>query len=633
MGNGNSQPAAADATTTPAGATNPNTAGAVPTPGDEDTPQDEQQKFTEEEQRFTQVYSLGGTRFEVDKQRYLCGDATDLSLICRQSLSFYKLSDQTLKRSTIKSTKARKNKSKPGEPPSYLDDIDPNNLSSVPYSSNDQQVIATPIHLLLNVRRASVRLSQGKHAKDESRTIHKLQFTFDAMCTCSIKMDIYADIQNYNSSNSPPAVKLYRAAKLKGEIGMKFEAEESPELEMSTIMNTLRRQNIQSPTGISGFYIVILLYRVLPNGRADPEYQEQITYVHIEQANEGLSKTDNWSISAVRQVCTVGKIQFLLQDIFGIENKKRLNDEKIGYEKPVEGQGAVGGDDEDGSCVVCLSEPRDTIMLPCRHLCLCSSCADKLRYQHGNCPFCRMPFQALQGVSAKVEKEGRPRILLTISLKKNKFYVFPLFCPRHTPRPLLTHSHPTQTLCSFRLKAIKHGRTRREYSLADALNNISKPHSKSRKEREKNRREEKNHKRERASQAANAARTHSRLEKERRYKEQQAARQKSQPPRQTSRAPSKTTKGISKKKEETEDSGSSSYSDDSSSSEDDDDKTNDDKKKSKNKKNEDTSGTSVDMCAGGSGPGSSIDKASFSEISDDELRGESNDQVLRREHL
>ena len=152
--------------------------------------------------------------------------------------------------------------------------------------------------------------------------------------------------------------------------------------------------------------------------------------------NEGLSKTDNWNIVSVRQVCSVGKIQFLLQDIYGIENKKQLNKEKLGYEKDVNNPNSAG-EDEDTNCVVCLSEPRDTIMLPCRHLCLCSSCADKLRYQHGNCPFCRMPFQAL-----------------------------------------------------LRLKAIKNGRNRREYSLADALNNISKPHSKTRRERAKQKKEE-----------------------------------------------------------------------------------------------------------------------------------------------
>ena len=92
--------------------------------------------------------------------------------------------------------------------------------------------------------------------------------------------------------------------------------------------------------------------------------------------NEGLSKTDNWNIVSVRQVCSVGKIQFLLQDIYGIENKKQLNKEKLGYEKDVNNPNSAG-EDEDTNCVVCLSEPRDTIMLPCRHLCLCSSCMNK----------------------------------------------------------------------------------------------------------------------------------------------------------------------------------------------------------------------------------------------------------------
>ena len=32
-------------------------------------------------------------------------------------------------------------------------------------------------------------------------------------------------------------------------------------------------------------------------------------------------------------------------------------------------------------CVVCMCDSRDTIILPCRHLCLCYTFADSLRYQ------------------------------------------------------------------------------------------------------------------------------------------------------------------------------------------------------------------------------------------------------------
>merc|ERR1712071_486641 len=61
---------------------------------------DGQKKLTDEENRFTQVYSLGGTRFEIDTQRFLAGDSTDLSLICRQSLDFYKTTENTNHRGT-----------------------------------------------------------------------------------------------------------------------------------------------------------------------------------------------------------------------------------------------------------------------------------------------------------------------------------------------------------------------------------------------------------------------------------------------------------------------------------------------------------------------------------------------------
>lgn len=46
--------------------------------------------------------------------------------------------------------------------------------------------------------------------------------------------------------------------------------------------------------------------------------------------------------------------------------------------------------DNSAECVVCLSDVRDTLILPCRHLCLCNTCADTLRYQANNCPICRL---------------------------------------------------------------------------------------------------------------------------------------------------------------------------------------------------------------------------------------------------
>lgn len=51
---------------------------------------------------------------------------------------------------------------------------------------------------------------------------------------------------------------------------------------------------------------------------------------------------------------------------------------------------AVDEVDAPGSeCVVCLSDPREVFVLPCRHLCLCADCAPDYKRQANRCPICR----------------------------------------------------------------------------------------------------------------------------------------------------------------------------------------------------------------------------------------------------
>ncbi|XP_023567166.1 E3 ubiquitin-protein ligase MGRN1 [Octodon degus] len=92
----------------------------------------------------------------------------------------------------------------------------------------------------------------------------------------------------------------------------------------------------------------------------------------------------------------VDRVSYLLQEIYGIENK---NNQET---KPSDDENS----DNSSECVVCLSDLRDTLILPCRHLCLCTSCADTLRYQANNCPICRLPFRALLQIRAVRKKPG-----------------------------------------------------------------------------------------------------------------------------------------------------------------------------------------------------------------------------------
>jgi hypothetical protein len=51
--------------------------------------------------------------------------------------------------------------------------------------------------------------------------------------------------------------------------------------------------------------------------------------------------------------------------------------------------------DEAGNmnCVICLEKQRDTVVIPCNHLCLCSACRTVAAFP--KCPVCRTKVEKL----------------------------------------------------------------------------------------------------------------------------------------------------------------------------------------------------------------------------------------------
>lgn len=116
-------------------------------------------------------------------------------------------------------------------------------------------------------------------------------------------------------------------------------------------------------------------------------------------------------LKVVRQFFELEGGTYLVEHLYGGEHEARVVNECA--TSGVDGEAETGavmeagssnldadGDDDD-TCVICLTEERNTAVMPCRHLCLCRSCADELRKHTPKCPVCRGPIQQLLSMKKK----------------------------------------------------------------------------------------------------------------------------------------------------------------------------------------------------------------------------------------
>lgn len=98
------------------------------------------------------------------------------------------------------------------------------------------------------------------------------------------------------------------------------------------------------------------------------------------------------------------------------ENSNNNNNNIVRIQNEILNQTTVHNQDKEQEqkgieCVICMCEIRNTLILPCRHLCLCKICAINLRVQSNNCPICRIPFIALIQLKLYKKKQTHQQIL------------------------------------------------------------------------------------------------------------------------------------------------------------------------------------------------------------------------------
>ncbi|GIY08704.1 e3 ubiquitin ligase Rnf157 [Caerostris darwini] len=277
------------------------------------------------------------------------------------------------------------------EPESYLfgENMDLNFLGGkpapFPYAAPQPNEPTRTLRSLMNIRKETLRfvkcadgIGSRKNAAGNN-TSYNIEFSFDSDVRCNIMIyyfcteEITPNGVIYNPRDAMLNSETYHYKKginqQFSQVDHVFDPSKYPE----DMLNYKFEDEV----------IPILIHCVAEEG--DEPRQSHMLLAGVEK-----NADETYSLKPLKQKLYVDGLCYLLQEIYGIENKNvkppELPEEEI--------------EDTGFDCVICMSEPRDTLILPCRHLCLCNGCSDSLRYQANNCPICRAPFRALLQIKA-----------------------------------------------------------------------------------------------------------------------------------------------------------------------------------------------------------------------------------------
>jgi len=236
----------------------------------------------------------------------------------------------------------------------------------------------------VNLKKGSLKLTPDA----TNPTLFQLEFMFDASLDCCISVHYAAAIgatsEDGGVSFSPLKEETSHPLELfsKG-LGQTFRTRPEHPLDLSIFEEGMLMHNASHDR-----YAIVICLEVAPGALANSKVSSQTTFVDIISRPKMMSP----SLRLLKQKIQVGGHSFELQEIYGLDRSKSSNAAGARAGSSTDG---AGGDDDGPECVICMTETRDTTVLPCRHMCMCSDCAKYLRLQSNKCPICRTNIQSL----------------------------------------------------------------------------------------------------------------------------------------------------------------------------------------------------------------------------------------------
>jgi len=232
---------------------------------------------------------------------------------------------------------------------------------------------------VVNVKKSSVKM-------DGVSGIH---FSFDA--ARSTKFRVYFDASEDLTDKKCPV------------ISSKMDPIESPDFEPGLDQKWVFTVPIDKLEQSSDAQIFPVVIETAPEDDGENPVSSQYTYL-------GWDDGEVSTLTVMKQKLRFGDRGYELHEIFGIE--KNCDKSPMSLKGTASESGASCGNQDDlngTDCVICLSEARDTTVLPCRHLCLCNRCAEVLRANSRRCPICRQPVSSMLQIDRDIPVSPTPQ--------------------------------------------------------------------------------------------------------------------------------------------------------------------------------------------------------------------------------
>ena len=233
------------------------------------------------------------------------------------------------------------------------------------------------IRLPCNLDKKTLSLEQDSISPDKFFIKFNYDSLFDLDCyinfNVSEKSDISLKNTNYKLSYSPSENFIE-----KGFYQKELKNGENKEFYNKEAFIDIRNYYEEKNENQNSFDICIEFVPLFPP--ESPEISDNNEIVFVTLCNfERHQEENTYMIKCIKQRIKTHKIWIDLYDIFDTSM-------------------------DGGLCLICCSEKRNTIFLPCKHACCCNKCGSEIKYRFKPCPICKTPIDDLLIVNSDEKK-------------------------------------------------------------------------------------------------------------------------------------------------------------------------------------------------------------------------------------